>query len=1152
MNKSTKTVLHISICTVLSVHFAFVCKCQGIARMDYRQSLYERPADQKEANMISLKEAVTQLKNFYKVKIAYQKGLLDNKTISAVDFKKISTTSAESALSQIFMGFALGYKKTGENQFSLFALTSDPGMAPTLPIEQPFKDETSVEMDKEVKSENAVTKVGGLVKDPKGNGIFGVSVKLKAAGSGTTTDLNGKYNISVPGDGILIFSHIGFVSQEAAVNNRTTINIILEDQNENLGDVVVVGYGSQKKATTTGSISTVSGDKLMAAPAINFTNSLAGRLPGLTVVGTSGEPGRDNPIIRIRGSNTLGDNSPLIVVDGIQNRDINRLNPSDIESVTILKDASAAIYGAQAANGVILITTKRGSLGKPEITLNLNQGWNQPTVVPKMASAATYATMIDEIDSYRGNPPTYTTDEIQKFRDGSDPWLYPNTDWFGEVFKKTAKQNYANMSVSGGTDAMKYFISGGFNYQDGIYKNSATNYSQADFRSNIDGKISDNIRLSVDVVGRQEAGNFPVYSTNQIFSSLITGGAGSGGRPTQVAKYPGDKPNAGFINGLNPVVMGTNIPGYDNEKTYSFLSNAKLTINIPWIKGLSLTGNASYDKIFNYGKRWVKPFDLYSWDRTTVDAQNLPVVTTGKFGPSPDPQLTQSAGDAQNVLLNGLINYQFSITQKHNVKVMAGVEKITGSTLNFSAFRRGFVSAAIDQLFAGSDQQKNNTGSASQLARLNYFGRVNYDYLQKYLLEFVWRYDGSYIFPDRGRFGFFPGVSAGWRVSEEKFWKDKLAFVNYFKIRGSWGKTGNDRIAPYQYLSSYGFSADPYVFNQNLEVKTLAELRIGNPNVTWEVAKQSNIGVDGQLLNGKFSFSADYFHNLRSNILWHRNASVPVSTGLVLPVENIGEVLNHGFEFQVGYNDKIGSFTYGISVNGSSAHNKIKFWDETPGVPDYQKSTGKPMFSGLYYNAIGIFKDQAAVDAYPHWTGARPGDIIFEDVNKDKVIDGKDLVRNPKTEVPTFTGGFSIDLGYKNFFASLFFQGAAGAVKSYVINSGKIGNFLQSSAEGRWTVDNPNASKPRTWDGAGEYWSTSVNNTYWLVDNNYLRLKNMQVGYNIPGALITRIGLSQCAVFFTGLNLVTFTKSKSFDPETIGNTYPLNKVYNLGLRVSFK
>jgi len=995
--------------------------------------------------------------------------------------------------------------------------------------------------------------VTGVVYGPDGQPLEGVNIVVKGAGTGVVSDGDGRFSINTPANAVLIFSYIGYINKEIVVGSQTTLRVSMEAEDSSMSGVVVVGYGQQKKATVTGSISTVEGDKLLASPSANFSGSLAGRLPGLTVVTSSGEPGRDNALLRIRGSNTLGDNSPLIVVDGIQNRDINRLNPSDIENVTILKDASAAIYGAQAANGVILITTKRGVTGKPELEFNFNQGWSKPTVIPKMADAATYAVMINEIDFYRNNAPTYSEEAIQKYKDGSDPWLYPNTDWFKEVFKPSSRQNYANVSVSGGTEAMRYFVSAGYTFQDGIYKNSATEYSQADFRSNLDAKISKNIRLSLDIVGRQENRDFPVYSNNQIFSSLITGGAGSGGRPTEIAWYPGQRPNAGFINGLNPVVMGTNIPGYDKGKNYSFLSNARLVYDIPWIKGLSLTGNASIDKGVNYQKRWITPFTLYSWDRQTFDANGEPVVTPGKFGPSVDPQLNQSTVETHRVLLNGLLNYQFSISDNHNIKFLAGVEKITGTAMNFSAFRRGFVSTAIDELFAGSEQQRNNGGSASQTARLNYFGRVNYDFLQKYLLEFVWRYDGSYIFPVKGRFGFFPGISAGWRISEESFWKNSLSFINSFKIRGSWGKTGNDRIAPYQYLSSYGFSSTPYVFDEDVEVKTLSELRIANPNVTWEEAEQSNIGVDGQLLNGRFSFSFDYFHNLRTKILWFRNASVPVSTGLTLPAENIGEVVNRGFEFQIGYNDRAGDFSYAFSVNGSAAHNKIKFWDETPGVPEYQQSTGRPMNAGLYYNAIGIFKDQAAIDAYPHWAGARPGDIIFEDVNDDKQINGLDRVRAKKTDIPTFTGGFSIELGYKNFYASAFLQGASGAVRNYSIESGKIGNFLAESAEGRWTVDNPNASKPRTWNGSGEYWSsTSVNNTYWLVNNDYLRLKNIQVGYNLPFALTEKLGLNHFSVYFNGLNLVTFTQSKSFDPETVGNNYPLNKVYNLGFRVSFK
>ena len=475
--------------------------------------------------------------------------------------------------------------------------------------------------------------------------------------------------------------------------------------------------------------------------------------------------------------------------------------------------------------------------------------------------------------------------------------------------------------------------------------------------------------------------------------------------------------------------------------------------------------------------------------------------------------------------------------------------------MDFNAFRRYFVSQAIDQMFAGGNLNKDNGGTASNLARLSYFGRLNYNYLGKYLAEFVFRYDGSYIFPSAKRFGFFPGVSLGWLIGEENFWKKNLSFINYFKLRGSWGQTGNDRIEPYQYLSSYAFiPSNTYVFNQVVEQNALAETRIPNPNVTWEIANQSNIGFDGEMFNGKFKFSADYFYNLRTNILWQRNASVPATTGLTLPRENIGKVANQGFEFQIGYNNKIGGLKYSVSVNGGSQKNRIKFWDEAPGAPDYQKSTGHPMNSQLLYNAIGIFKDQAAVDAYPHWSGARPGDIIFEDVNKDGKIDGLDMVRSYKTDIPTFQGGINIDLAYKGFFASIFLQGASGAARAHLTYSGDVGNFLVDDVVGRWTPENTNASKPRTWNRDDQYWSLNagINNTYWLRSNDYIRLKNVKIGYNIPATINKMLGVNGLSIYFSGFNLLTLTKLTGYDPETIGDSaYPPSKVYNIGLDLNF-
>jgi TonB-linked SusC/RagA family outer membrane protein len=651
---------------------------------------------------------------------------------------------------------------------------------------------------------------------------------------------------------------------------------------------------------------------------------------------------------------------------------MSRLNANDVESVIILKDASAAIYGAQAANGVILVTTKRGSSGKLKINASFNQGFSKPTVLPEMADSYLYATMMNEMDTYAGTTPRFSADDLQKFKDGSDPWGHPNTDWFAEVFKPFSLENNANINLTGGTESVKYYVSLGSRYQDATFRKSATNYSQFDFRSNIDGKVSNNVNFSLDLALRQENRNLPAKSKQPIFRIVPRG------KPSDVSWWWNGLPGPDVESDDNPVVMVTDLPGYTKDVNFVLESNMKLNVTIPWIEGLSVTGNASLDKDFMTEKVWQIPFYLYTWDKTSYDDTGMPLLNGSKRGVS-QPQLSQSMGNGQTVTLNALVNYERRLAENHKIKVLAGSESSIGTDMTFSAFRKYFVSSTIDELFAGSDLEKTNNGSSVKTARLNYFGRINYDYLSKYLIEFVWRYDGSYRFPENKRWGFFPGASLGWIVSEENFWKNNLSFLNYFKLRGSWGKTGNDRINAFQYISTYGFgpsvvlnriNGNNFVTNGNVENKVLVENSIPNINVTWEVANQTDVGLEAQMLGGKLKIEGDYFHNLRTNILTQRNASVPQTTGLTLPPENIGEVINRGFEAVVGYSDKVKDFTYNVSANVSYAKNKIKFWDETPGIPDYQKTTGHPMNSQLYYRSIGIFRDQAAVDGYPHWTGA--------------------------------------------------------------------------------------------------------------------------------------------------------------------------------------
>jgi TonB-linked SusC/RagA family outer membrane protein len=989
-------------------------------------------------------------------------------------------------------------------------------------------------------------KVSGTITDAStSEAMIGVNVQIKGTTIGAISDASGKYSLMVTDpNATLVFSFIGYVNQEIALGGRTTVDIALASDVTGLEEVVVVGYSTQKRATVTGSVTVAKGDDLKKSPAMNISNNLIGRMPGLTAVSRSGEPGYDNATLRIRGSNTLGDNSPLVVVDGVANRDMNRLNPNDIESITILKDASAAIYGSQAANGVILVTTKRGMLGKPKISLNLSAGGTQPTVIPEMADAAQYSEMLNEIAYYKtpslGRNQKYSEADLQQFRDGSDPWGHPNTDWFGECFKPWSSQNQMTASISGGTDNMKYFLSLGTRYQDAVYKNSATNFRQYDFRTNIDGKISKNIDIAFDVAGREELRNYPTRSVGDSFRMLMRG------KPNMPAYWPNGDPGPDIEYGDNPVVTVTDATGYDKDKRYVLNSNLRLNINVPWVQGLLLTFNGSFDKNIGFRKLWQIPWYLYTWDGNPEH-----ITTKGKRG-FDAPQLTEYMADGQRVAINGLVTYERTFAAKHTVKVLAGTERRNGYSDNFNAFRKNYISTAVDQLFAGaSDQYMANNGSASQNAYMSYFGRVNYDLSRKYLIEFVWRYDGSYMFPEDKRFGFFPGISAGWRISEEDFFKNSLALFNNFKIRGSWGQTGNDRIDEYQYLTTYGFNTTKTYVYGGADAKLLYETKIPNPNVTWEIANQANIGFDASMFNNKITMSFDYFNNLRSQILIKRNASIPSSTGLTLPPENIGEVKNTGFEGIITYNNQAGDLNYSISANGSYSKNEIVFWDETPGIPEYQQSTGRPMGSALYYQAIGIFDDLGEIDGTPHWAGAIPGDVIFKDVNDDGAIDGLDRVMNEKNNIPRFIYGFTFNLAYKGLDLAILFQGATGSVQYISPESGEIGNYYKEAADNRWTPENTGSAYARTWNRDEEYWR-SQGNTYWLYNMDYLRLKNFELGYTLPSSVNKSLNIEALRFYINGMNLLTFSKQKLIDPELeSGTAYPLQRVVTGGITLTF-
>ena len=850
----------------------------------------------------------------------------------------------------------------------------------------------------------------------------------------------------------------------------------------------------------TGAVSTVSGEILCKSPSVNLSNNLAGRLPGLTAINSVGEPGNDNAQLFVRGLNTIGDNSPLIIVDGIPFRNLERLNPNDIESISVLKDASAAMYGMQAANGVILVTTRRGQPGKPTISINFNTGFNQPAKLPEMADAETYATMLNEI-SYYNNPAggrnqRYTADEILKYRDGSDPWRYPNTDWFKEVIKPLSFQTSNHISVSGNSGKLGYYFSMGALYEDGNYKKSATNYSQYDFRMNIDVNLWKNIQLTLDMSGQQEKSHYSSIDASTIYRYLLRS------KPTMPAYWPNGLPGPDLEYGYNPAVISTDAPGYSRYTSNNLQTKAGLAIKIPWIKGLSVNAFASLDIINVDHNRLTRPWYIYTWDGVSYDGANEPVLFKNQRGPNTtiiENDKQKANGDTYNAFLV----YEFSLPGKHSFSIVTGYEiqqsRDWYSSDSFSSYGRH--------------------------RRAGYYGKIGYTCSDKYMAEFAWRYDGSDIFPKGHQFGLFPALSVGWRISNERFWKENIHFLNILDFHASIGRTGSDR------------SLSSLVLNQS----------IPNPDLTWETATQFNSGFNTAFLNNHVTLSADYFYYIRSSIPLLFPGSFG---GFSLPYQNIGKVKNQGFEYSFGYNGKSGEFIFEFTASGSYSKNKILFIDETIGLPFYQQETGRAIGSGIYYESIGIFKDAESLAAYPHWNGAIPGDIIFKDVNNDNVIDGRDRVRNNKSEVPTFIAGISSSLKFRQWDLFLHFNGAAGGIVYVNPQSGDSGNFYKEYAENRWTPENPDNTSPRSWNRDNPYWRSQLN-TFWLQSTNYIRLKNLEVGYTFNSRNREKSGTGNMRIYVNGFNLLTYSRLNLFDPEmSDGAAYPPQRIFNLGLKLS--
>ncbi|WP_044202654.1 SusC/RagA family TonB-linked outer membrane protein [Echinicola pacifica] len=1000
--------------------------------------------------------------------------------------------------------------------------------------------------------------IKGRVLDENGYGLPGASILLLGSSNGTVTDLDGNFSLNLNGaqSPVLKVSFIGYQAQEIPVDNRTSIEVALQPDLQSLNEVVVVGYGEQKKATLTGSVSQVEGRELQNSPQPNVSNSLSGRFSGIIANNRGGEPGYDGSSISIRGLATTGNNDVLVVIDGVPGQigGLERLNPNDIESVSVLKDASAAIYGSRAANGVILVTTKRGKEGKPTVSYSFNQGFSSPTRLPEMADAPTYAQIRNEI-SYYNNPQgglnqVYSEDEINQFGNGTDPINYPNTDWAAAALNNVALQSQHNLSVRGGSEAVSYFVSLGKTGQDGLYKDGATRYDQYSFRSNIDADITDRLTVGLSLAGRKEDRQFPTRSAGDIFRGIYRA------YPTQVAVYPNGLPSTGIEND-NPVVMGTDAGGLTQNPKYVFNGILRGSYDLAFVEGLSVDGFFSVDESSNRNRTFSTPYTLYNYDNAS-DRYN-PVVVGG--GPDQEPTLSEEHYSQSMTVSNIKLNYK-QYHGDHYIDAFVGYEQSSNQTHTLGASRLHFPTTETPELSQGgaAASDYDNWGSSYNYTRKSYIGKAGYNYKEKYLAELQMRVDGSSNFPAGERFGFFPSISAGYRISEEAWFRDKVSFFDDLKFRASYGKLGNDNVGQFQYYDNYSFN-NRYLLGDQV-VTGIDLTRLGNPNITWEVATKTDVGFNAVWLQ-KFTTEFIYFRQDRTKILTTRNASVPGSSGIVnpydatslVPDENIGEVKSHGFETTVGYQNQDNAFTYGISGNFTFAKNELVYKDEAPGLLDYQRETGRSLNTYLLYNAIGIFRTTEELDNYPHVPGAQLGDLIYEDYNGDGQITADDMVRSEYGNIPQITYGLTMQAGYKNWDFAAVISGQS-QVNQYVLpESGTVGNYYSSWADNRWSPDTPEGSYPRVSERSSSAISGGLyRNNFWLNNSSFARLKNVQIGYTVPETVLKKYNIGSVRIYANAFNLLTITGVKDYDPEgssESGQFYPQQKIINLGVNIQF-
>ena len=1006
------------------------------------------------------------------------------------------------------------------------------------------------------------TTVSGTVLDGDGIPLAGVNVLVQGTTTGTQTDFDGNYSINASSGAVLSFSYIGMKGQEVTIGNDSTINITMEEDAAALEEVVVVGYGTQSKAKVTGSIATVKTEDIVKNTTSNVSSALSGRLAGLVTIQSSGEPGADLASLRIRGQSTPGSNAPLVLVDGIP-RDLNSINPNDIETISVLKDAaSAAIYGMRAANGVVLISTKRGGNTTPTVSLNAYSGVQTPTRFPDFLDSYDYATLLNEANRNDGSPEPYSQRDLDLFRSGASPDTHPNTDWIGETLNTNSVIQSYDLSVRGSHENLNYFTSLGYLYQDALYQNNS--YDRFNFRSNLDVQLSERLKFQADFSGALEDKKRPAIPSESVISNIMRWA------PTYVNQYS----NGGYSQ--ESVIPEIKNGGYNNIEDFEFQSRLSLNYKFP-IDGLEITGQVAYDRSagganrnlddFNgWEKTFNKPTGFTTFDPNTGEFTNIAASQSGS-----QASLSESRAEGYKLTTEAILDYH-KAWGKHDFTGKFVFSRFYARFDILGASRSQFLGSTIDYFIAGDESTRTNGNGTTERAIMGYAGRFAYAYDNKYLAEFNGRYDGSFRFSPDSRWGFFPSVALGWRIGQEDFLKDS-ELVNELKLRASYGELGSDELDAFRYLELYGFSG-PFVDDGAL-LKTSESNGIAEPSTTWEKAKSYNFGLDLGMWSNKLTLQVDVFKKETSDILLTPALQVPSTFGAQLPVRNIGIVDARGFEIALGHSNTIGDLGYSVNINFSKATNEIVEYAESEDISDLLRKEGRPLESKYGYIAEGLFQTQSEIDnlntqaqsqtgdteAVYQTQSPQPGDIRYKDLTGDGIVNDEDRTMIGKSTTPELTFGANMGINYKNWDLSVLFQGAAGfdmylseeAAWAF-FNSGKvIEDHLDRAQIGdNGSVINPDATYPRL-----SLTKKSVNerfSSYWVVPGDYVRLKNVEIGYAFPDDLTDRLGLSRLRIYLNGRNLTTWSKIKNLDPENPqqrGWFYPQQKVFSLGFNVAF-